>query len=197
MEMYFKTILVFLHFLLAAMVLAQVLRTDFLLLKNYKKPLGPAVIGHIRETKKTACWCLLALYLTGGALVLYGMSKNPEYIANEKLWVKFVCVGVLTLNGFLVHKLGHYVHEGSVLSEFPLPLGLGIAVVGAVSSSSWIFACVLGIARAWNGALPFAEVMAYYGMAVGLAVSVGIVFCLMVRMRPGGNEKRYSHLKQE
>lgn len=192
MDMYFKTVLVFLHFLLAALVLAQVLRTDFLLLKNYTKPLGREIIDNIRETKKTACWCLLALYLTGGALVFYGMSTNSEYLANEKLWVKFVCVGVLTVNGLLVHKLDKYVREGSVLSEFSVPFGLGIAVVGAISSSSWIFACVLGIARAWNGALSFAEVMAYYGTVVGLAVSVSIVFCLMMRMRPCNSDgKRF------
>lgn len=184
MEIYVKTILVFLHFLLAALVLAQVIRTDYLVLKNYTKPLDGVAVEVINETKRFACWGLAALYLTGGILVLYGVNTNPEYMANEKLWVKFVCVGVLTLNGYFVHRLDKYVGEGVVLSEFPPAFAVQMAVVGGISSASWIFACVLGIARAWNGVLPFQEVMMYYGVTVFLAVSASIAVTFLFRMRP-------------
>ncbi|MDO4641074.1 MAG: hypothetical protein Q4A84_05150 [Neisseria sp.] len=193
MEMYAKTILVFLHFLLAALALAQVIRTDYLVLKNYTKPLGETVVAAISETKRIACWSLALLYLTGGLLVLYGMNTNPAYMSNEKLWVKFICVGVLTLNGYLVHKLDKHVRVGSTLSEFPLSFALQMAVVGAISSSSWIFACLLGIARAWNGKLPFVEVMTYYGATVVLAICVSIGFTLLVRTRLTYPDKRFRH----
>lgn len=183
MELYAKTILVFFHFLLAALVLSQVIRTDYLLLKNYTRPLSGSVVAAIGETKKIACWSLLLLYITGGLLVWYGISVNAAYMSNEKLWVKFVCVGVLTLNGYLVHRLDKYVEEGSVLSECSLPIMLKMAVVGGISSSSWIFACLLGVARAWNGKLHFEEVIAYYGVTVLLAICLSIFFCMMVRTR--------------
>ena len=193
MELYAKTILVFFHFLLAALVLSQVIRTDYLVLKNYTRPLSRSVVTTIGETKKIACWGLLLLSITGGLLVWYGMHVNAAYMDNEKLWVKFVCVGVLTVNGYLVHSLDKYVEEGSVLSEYPLPFMLQMAVVGGISSSSWIFACLLGIARAWNGALPFAEVLMYYGLAVSLAIGVSVAFSLMIRTRLQYESKRYFH----
>lgn len=193
MEIYAKTALVFFHFLLAALVLSQVIRTDYLVLKNYTRPLSRSVVATIGETKKIACWGLLLLYVTGGLLVWYGMHVNPAYMDNEKLWVKFVCVGVLTLNGYLVHRLDKHVQEGSVLSEYPLSFMLQMAVVGGISSSSWVFACLLGIARAWNGALPFEEVLTYYALAVSLAIGVAVAFSLMVRARMQYESKRYHY----
>lgn len=42
-----------------------------------------------------------------------------------------------------------------MLADFFYGISVLISIVGAVSSASWIFACWLGIARAWNKVMPF------------------------------------------
>ncbi|WP_377057915.1 hypothetical protein [Neisseria musculi] len=175
MEIYFKTALVFTHFILAGIVLTKVLHTDFLLLKNYTSPLDKDLIQQIKQAKQVALWGLLGLAATGIALVVYGILTSPGYLNNPKLWVKFICVGVLAANGFLVHRLARHVQEKTVLADFPYGLSVQISIVGAISSASWIFACWLGIARSWNRVLPFSEVLGHYGLVLLAAVCASML----------------------
>ena len=146
----------FAHFALAAAVLTKVLHVDFLLLKNYAVPLDKDLVDKIGKAKQIALWGLAGLIVTGAALVVYGMVTSQGYLNDPtKLWVKFICVAVLTANGYLVHLLGRHVKEQTVLADFSYGISVLISIVGAVSSSSWIFACWLGIARAWNKVMPF------------------------------------------
>ena len=144
----------FAHFALAAAVLTKVLHVDFLLLKNYAVPLDKDLVDKIGKAKQIALWGLAGLIITGAALVVYGMVTKG-YLNNPKLWVKFICVAVLTANGYLMHLLGRHVKEQTVLADFSYGISVLISIVGAVSSASWIFACWLGIARAWNKVMPF------------------------------------------
>ena len=146
----------FAHFALAAAVLTKVLHIDFLLLKNYAVPLDKDLVDKIGKAKQIALWGLAGLIVTGAALVVYGMVTSQGYLNNPKLWVKFICMAVLTANGYLVHLLGRHVKEQTVLADF----SYGISVLifdcrGGVCSASRIFACWLGIARAWNKVMPF------------------------------------------
>lgn len=100
-------------------------------------------------------WGGAGLIVTGAALVVYGMVTSQGYLNDPKLWVKFICVAVLTANGYLVHLLGRHVKEQTVLADFSYEISVLISIVGAVSSARWIFACWLGIARAWNKVMPF------------------------------------------
>ena len=95
------------------------------------------------------------MIVTGAALVVYGMVTSQGYLNNPKLWVKFICVAVLTANGYLVHLLGR--HEGANRAGrfFLWDFRADFDCRGGVSSASWIFACWLGIARAWNKVMPF------------------------------------------
>ncbi len=172
MDMYFKTVLVFSHFLLAAFALMAILKIDFTLVRNYDKPLGGALLDEIAAVKTYALWSLGGLYLTGALIVAYGVLRDPAYLANEKLWVKFVDVAVLTVNGFFVHALSRHVKSGIVLSRLPTSIALRLNLAGAVSSVSWVFACWLGVARAWNGTLSFATILTLYLAAVVLTAVV-------------------------
>ena len=95
------------------------------------------------------------MIVTGAVLVVYGMVTSQGYLNDPKLGVNFICVAVLMANGYLVHLLGRHVKEQTVLADFSYGISVLISIVGAVSSSSWIFACWLGIARAWNKVMPF------------------------------------------
>ena len=142
----------FAHFALAAAVLTKVLHVDFLLLKNYAVLLDKDLVDKIGKAKQIALWGLAGLIVTGVALVVYGMVTSQGYLNNPKLWVK---LAVLTANGYLVHLLGRHVKEQTVLADFSYGISVLISIVGAVSSARWIFACWLGIARAWNKVMPF------------------------------------------
>ena len=96
----------FAHFAFAAAVLTKVLHVDFLLLKNYAVPLDKDLVDKIGKAKQIALWGLAGLIITGAALVVYGMVTSQGYLNNPKLWVKFICVAVLTANGYLLHLLG-------------------------------------------------------------------------------------------
>ena len=70
------------------------------------------------------------LIITGAALVVYGMVTSQGYLNNPKLWVKFICVAVLTANGYLVHLLGRHVKEQTVLADFSYGISVLISIVG-------------------------------------------------------------------
>ena len=119
----------FAHFALAAAVLTKVLHVDFLLLKNYAVPLDKDLVDKIGKAKQIALWGLAGLIITGAALVVYGMVTKG-YLNNPKLWVKFICVAVLTANGYLVHLLGRHVKEQTVLADFSYGISVLISIVG-------------------------------------------------------------------
>ena len=117
----------FAHFALAAAVLTKVLHVDFLLLKNYAVPLDKDLVDKIGKAKQIALWGLAGLIITGAALVVYGMVTSQGYLNNPKLWVK---LAVLTANGYLVHLLGRYVKEQTVLADFSYGISVLISIVG-------------------------------------------------------------------
>lgn len=175
MELYLKTLIVFVHFLAAAYVLMSIVKLDWELLKNYRNPLAAHFVRRICDAKRSTLFALIVLYLTGFALIAYGQSINPTYLQNEKLWVKFIVVGLLTANGIFVHALSANVQEHTILAELSNPIAIKLNVIGAISSSSWLFACVLGVARAWNNTLPFAQILSYYLLTLLIAIAVSLL----------------------
>ncbi len=45
------------------------------------------------------------MWTSGAGLIWVNLLDKPEYLTNQKLWAKIAIVAMLTLNGFLVHKL--------------------------------------------------------------------------------------------
>ena len=110
----------FAHFAQAAAVLTKVLHVDFLLLKNYAVPLDKDLVDKIGKAKQIALWGLAGLIVTGAALVVYGMVTSQGYLNDPKLWVKFICVAVLTANGYLLHLLGVMLRNKPCWPIFPM-----------------------------------------------------------------------------
>jgi hypothetical protein len=176
MDLYLKTVLVFVHFALAAFCLVTVISTDLKVLRHYDVPLTEALCAEIARVKRVVPHALFGLWMTGLSMVAYGMATSPGYLANDKLWFKFVVVGALTLNGVLVHRAGRVVRPGLVLATLQGRTALLLNVAGAASSVSWVWACFLGTARAWNGTLSFTTILTYYlvSLAAALAVAIGM-----------------------
>lgn len=174
MDLYFKTVLVFLHFVLAAYCLVSVVRMDWKILRAYASPISPELHREINETKAVIPHALTALWGTGLLIVAYGAYTNPGYLDNQKLWFKFFVVGALTLNGLLIHLFAQSVQPGVVLAGLDDKTAFRLNLAGVVSSFSWIWACFVGTARAWNGTLSFSTILGFYlaSLAAGMAAAL-------------------------
>jgi hypothetical protein len=161
-DQYFKTILVFSHFLLSAFALISILTSDYIFLKNYNIPLTKQSMKHLEDIKNTTLWTLFGLVLTGVMIVLYGMVRDPTFMINPKLYAKFMVVLILTLNGFFVHHYSDKLNEGMIIAYIPGSLSKKLCYFGAISSTSWLWACFLGVARAWNKTMDLALISVYY-----------------------------------
>jgi hypothetical protein len=102
-------------------------------------------------------------------IVLFGIMiflSNPEqYLNSSKFLVKMTIVGVLIINGFLLHRFVFSkisVHNIITLPNYKSVRRTGFAL-GAISLVSWISALVLGILPS----IPYS-----YGIATGAYVTI-------------------------
>lgn len=175
-----KTLIVYAHLLAACVAVGILLLQDLALAKTRGNPLSTDAIQELRKAADIVFIALVVLWVSGLTLVVMGYLENPQqYLMNEKLWAKFTVVSILTLNGLLLHYFSfpRVVSPTGLLGRSPLEQTL-IAITGAVSSSSWLFACFLGIARPWNYSAPYSFVILVYAAIVLGAV---IVACNIMR----------------
>lgn len=113
---------------------------------------------------------LCLLWFSGlGFLIYYGFV-DPGKIDNPKLFAKFIIVGVLTLNAFLVHhfvmpvveiQIGQHLLDGlSGLHRFFLIL------IGTVSAVSWYVPLALGVVPQFNNVLPVDIILTGYAVLI-------------------------------
>ncbi len=171
-----KTLLVYAHLLAACVSVGILLLQDLALAKTRGNPLPEKMVHDLRTAADIMFAALVVLWVTGLALVIVGYLDNPQqYLMNPKLWAKFTVVSILTLNGLLLHYFSfpRVVSHTGLLGRSPLEQSL-IATTGAISSTSWLFACFLGIARHWNYTAQYEFVMLVYA---ALVIGAVIVAC--------------------
>ena len=175
-----KTLLVYAHLLAACVAVGILLLQDLSLAKTRGGPLSSKAIHDLRTAADIMFIALVVLWITGLALVVVGYLENPQqYLMNQKLWAKFTVVSILTLNGLLLHYFSfpRVISRCGLLGRSPLEQLL-VAITGAISSTSWLFACFLGIARLWNYTADYHFVMLVYAALVAAAI---IVACNVMR----------------
>ncbi len=156
-----KTLIVYAHLLAACIAIGILLMQELALAKTRGKALSSVAIKDLTKAADIMFMALVVLWISGLALVLLGYLENPaQYLMNEKLWAKFTVVSVLTLNGIARGFLS--------VPGFEQIL---VALTGAISSVSWLFACYLGIARPWNYTVDYSYVMFIY---------VGLITCAFI-----------------
>lgn len=175
-----KTIIVYAHLLAACVAIGILLIQDLALSKGLGKPLPKDGVQQLKKTADIMFVALVVLWISGLALVLIGYIDNPQqYLLNEKLWGKFTVVSVLSLNGVALHFFSFpRITASTGLLGQPSMEQMMVAMTGAVSSVSWLFACYLGIARPWNYTVDYRFVMLVYAALVIAAI---IVACNIVR----------------
>jgi hypothetical protein len=168
-----KTLIVYAHLLAACVAIGILLMQDLALAKSRGKALSAAAIKDLTKSADIMFAALVALWISGLALVLLGYLENPtQYLMNEKLWAKFTVVSVLTLNGIALHYFSFpRVTCARGFLSTPGVEQILVVLTGAVSSVSWLFSCYLGIARPWNYTVDYSYVMFIY---------LGILTCAFI-----------------
>ena len=177
-----KTVIVYFHLIATCIAVGSLLIKDLELLFLKGRPLFPREKTGLIHTAQVIFLSLCALWVSGLLLVVVGLLENAQYLANEKLWAKVTVVCLLTLNGVLLH----FYSFPRVVSRQGL-VGLSgseqtlVMFSGAVSTSSWLFACFLGIARPLNFTVPYEQVMLGYGVFVLFALIVSSHMLVLLR----------------
>lgn len=182
-----KTLLVYAHLLAACVSVGILLIQDSALAKSRGNPLSAHAIKDLTRSADVMFIALVVLWITGLALVLLGFLENPQqYLMNEKLWAKFTVVSVLTLNGIALHYFSFpRVTSRQGLLGLPAFEQIAVTLTGAISSTSWLFACYLGIARPWNYTVSYSYVMFIYaGLLIAAIIVAGEILRMMRAPQP-------------
>lgn len=169
------TLTVYTHLLAACVSIGVLLMQDLALWRSRNRALTLAEVATLRNTATIVFIALLALWVTGIAIVTMGAWPNPEtYLLNQKLWAKFSVVVVLTFNGVFLHFYSFPKVTGNKgVLQLPMLEQKLIGCSGALSTVSWLFACYLGIARPWNYTIEYSSIMFLYGGLV-CAAFIGV-----------------------
>lgn len=137
--------------------------------------------GHLESLQRTISLALLALWVTGAAIILLDMTvKGWIYLLNPKLQAKVIIVTLLTLNGMLLHRavMPAMARAGSLLGLEPGIRSLAL-FAGTVSAVSWFYAALLGVGRPLAWKYNLAELMLAYPLLI--VMSYGVM-CLLVAL---------------
>ena len=184
-----KMMLVFVHFFASAVAVATILRTDFLILSYYTSTLTRKAVDRIHSAKTVVSASLTVLWISGLAICLQGYLNDPAYLLNQKLWLKVMVVVALTLNGWFLHRFAFgSIQRGARLCDAMPHQRAVLVLMATISSSSWIFACFLGIARALNNKHNFAGLVSLYLLLLGVSLVGALVLThLLTRMAGSGS----------
>jgi hypothetical protein len=170
-------LLVFAHLLAASTALGAIVATDLRLLSKLAQD-RTRIAPPNEFVARIVVVALVVLYATGVAIVWQGTLERADYLANPKLQAKLVLVVLLTINAFVLHRLTFpRLARGRRVARWHASDWIAIGIPVGVSNFLWMFVAFLGVARAWNGTMPFADVMAIAG--VGYGVAQGAVFAIL------------------
>ena len=160
----------FAHLVAFAIAFSAVLREDMALLKARSIDLQA-----LADTARTLTSALIALWLTGLALMAFDLGLNPHsLIVSPKLAAKLVVVFALSANGLALHTLA-FPRLRSARAERRGAATVPV-VLGAISSASWLCASFIGVSRLVAPAMHFSDFMLLYAVLLVGAIGVALVF---------------------
>jgi hypothetical protein len=162
--------IIYLHLIACCLAVGLVLTSDIAMVKqlvrgNPEERLDPK---HLLDLQKTVSRALLALWVTGAAVVILDASiKGLGYFANPKLQSKVAIVTLLTVNGMALHKyVLPWMQKGGSLLRLSFNQRMIAIFAGAVSGVSWFYAAMLGIGRPLNWKYSLFEILAAYPVLI-------------------------------
>ncbi len=134
------------------------------------RPVSQYTVYQTRLLSRIVSFGLIVLWVSGIGLIWINLQVHPEYLTNQKLWAKIAIVGILTLNGVLIHKNIMPILERSIgyrlFDEIPRRYLAALTLLGSVSIVSWTVPFVLGKATELNYVTPFWVIMSAYGICL-------------------------------
>ncbi|WP_299730777.1 hypothetical protein [uncultured Endozoicomonas sp.] len=170
-----KSLITFVHLAGLAIGLGGAWVLDAFIVKHLHNPISKDKYFTIEFVSKFVLAGLVILWLSGFSFIGYYYLYTPEFLVNQKVWGKLFIVVVLTLNGFLVHRvvlprvndsIGRSLADS--LSEAEIKK---LTVIGVVSFMSWIFPVILGVSKTLNFSVPAIDIIAFY-LVVVVAVAI-------------------------
>lgn len=165
-----RVLLVLTHLVAVAVAVGLVFWQDIALLRS--RHIDPA---QFRLTSVRVTQALIVLWITGLVIIdldtgfdLAVLSEKPKILA------KLTVVVLLSLNGWVLHRIAFPALAGTRKNS--TRTATLVAVIGAISAVSWLYAIFLGVARPLAGVLGYAGFMGIYagllllGMATALSV---------------------------
>lgn len=165
-----RLLLLYAHLILCAFAIAIVLKTDVALLFNSISR------TELETAARAISMVLVALWASGLAIIYLDTGFNFDVLATKsKLLFKLICVGVLTVNGLVLHHVSFplLVREGAALNPLNTML---LVVTGGLSTSHWLLAAFVGLAKPL-GRLPLDVLLSLYSLFLG-AVLISSVLSL-------------------
>lgn len=126
---------------------------------------------------------LLLLWVSGIGFLTHYYFYNPQALGNPKVMAKIAIVGILTVNGTLIHQhvlpviernVGRRLFDGVTARQKSWMLA-----AGAVSATSWYVPLALGALREFNFVVPAADILLVY---VGLLLTAVLSAQILGRM---------------
>ena len=156
------------HLMAMAVAFSAIMHEDYkMLVKRRINPLA------IRRTAVAVYWSLLALFVTGIAIIGLDTGFDLAAIAAKpKILAKLTVVGILSLNGAIIHNIAFpaFKSRKTLLAFTPY-----LSVLAAISGVSWFYAAFLGLAKPLTGLLGYAGFLGLYVTLLVGAVSVSLI----------------------
>lgn len=175
-----KTIYTIIHLFGIAIGAGGVFFSDLVFFKSIKDGKLSSAEFSFMELGSKMVWVGLAVLVVSGIL-LFSLDVD-KYLASSKFLAKVTIVGIIIVNGILLHikfipKLRKAVREGEMLIGEYIKSNPIVLVGGVVSAVSWSAAIILGAFRG----IPYS-----YWMILDVYVAivlVGIVFALLFKKK--------------
>jgi hypothetical protein len=166
--------LLFGHIIAFALALATILKEDVRLLRAQRID-STSLLATARLVK----WLLLGLWATGVPMVMMEVGNDVSLLlGNPKSLAKLIVVGAITLNGILLHLVAFPMVTGRPRN--PKKAAAIAAMLGAVSTASWLYASFLAVARKVAPYFSLQDFLVVYLLVLAIAISFAI---LAVRKR--------------
>jgi hypothetical protein len=178
--------LLFAHLMAFAIAISVVLRTDLALLRA-----GGIEMRRIDAAARELARTLAVLWISGLLLVLCdAMQTGAQWVFSDKLQAKLWVVAVLSANGVALHRwvLPRVRRPAPAGTPASAPAATFAALlVGAVSTTSWLYASFVGVSRVIAPLLSLADYLLLYGAALAAALVLALT---CVRPRLGAAAQR-------
>ncbi len=113
---------------------------------------------------------LKLLWATGLGFLLFYWFNDPVKLGNEKVWAKMVIVGILTINGWFIHRTIIPFMYGQIgrtmLEGVPFRKKFVFVTMGMISFVSWYGPVIIANMPQLNFAVPMVQILIAYAIVL-------------------------------